>query len=110
MKLRRQITDTFLFGLFLTTSFLALPLICAAQERIIFVSTRDGNSEIYVMNADGTNQTRLTNNPADDQNPSMSPDSSKIAFTSNLDSAYYPIYLMTAACTNLSGRTTHSAS
>jgi Tol biopolymer transport system component len=109
MKLRRQIRDTFLFGLFLTTSFLALPLICAAQERIAFASTRDGNSEIYVMNADGTNQTRLTNNLADDQNPSMSPDSSKIAFTSNRDSAYYQIYLMNADGTNVTRLTNHSA-
>ena len=31
-------------------------------QRIAFVSTRDGNEEIYVMNADGSNQRRLTNN------------------------------------------------
>ncbi len=31
-------------------------------QRILFVSTRDGNEEIYVMNADGGNQRRLTNN------------------------------------------------
>jgi Tol biopolymer transport system component len=29
-------------------------------------SYRDGNFEIYVMNADGSGVTRLTNNPADD--------------------------------------------
>ena len=34
-------------------------------NKIAFVSNRDfnGNSEIYVMNANGSNQTRLTNNP-----------------------------------------------
>ena len=48
--------------------FLTLPLVCTAQERIAFTSNRDdGNFEIYVMNADGTNQTRVTNNPALDQ-------------------------------------------
>ena len=31
-------------------------------NKITFYSNRDGNSEIYVMNADGTGQTRLTNN------------------------------------------------
>ncbi|MFN2459673.1 MAG: TolB family protein, partial [Candidatus Velthaea sp.] len=31
-------------------------------SRITFESRRDGNAEIYVMNADGTGQTRLTNN------------------------------------------------
>src|ERR1044072_7519484 len=35
------------------------PMACS---RIAFDSTRDGNYEIYVMNADGTSQTRLTNN------------------------------------------------
>src|SRR5437899_1755413 len=36
------------------------------DTRIAFVSTRDGNKEIYVMNADGANQRNVTNNPADD--------------------------------------------
>ncbi len=40
---------------------------------IAFNSDRDGNAEIYVMNADGSNQTNLTNNPADDSLPSWSP-------------------------------------
>src|ERR1041384_8190465 len=40
-----------------------------ANGKIAFTSDRDGNREIYVMNADGTNQTRLTNNPAVDQLP-----------------------------------------
>jgi TolB protein len=38
------------------------------------------NSEIYMMNPDGTDQTRLTNNDAIDINPSWSPDGEKIAF------------------------------
>ena len=33
------------------------------------MTTRDGNSEIYVMNADGANQQRRTTNPADDVAP-----------------------------------------
>jgi TolB protein len=44
------------------------------------MSERDGNKEIYVMNADGTGQTRLTNKPAPDDCPAWSPDGSKIAF------------------------------
>jgi TolB protein len=40
------------------------------EGKIAFVSHRDGDEEIYVMNADGSNQTRLTNNPAQDGEPS----------------------------------------
>lgn len=37
--------------------------------KIAFVSDRDGNDEIYVMNIDGSNQTRITNNPGRDGYP-----------------------------------------
>jgi hypothetical protein len=43
-----------------------------ATSRIAFSSNRDGNFEIYVMNADGSAQTRLTNNPAYGQAPAWS--------------------------------------
>ena len=39
---------------------------------IAFASTRAGNSEIYVMNANGTGVTRLTNNAAEDAEPAWS--------------------------------------
>lgn len=41
--------------------------------KIAFASTRDGNPEIYVMNADGSEQTRLTNSPAYDDVPDWGP-------------------------------------
>ena len=40
------------------------------HSRIAFHSNRDGNWEIYVMNADGSGQTRLTDNLAGDGGPS----------------------------------------
>jgi Tol biopolymer transport system component len=52
---------------------------------IAFASIRDSNLEIYVMNSDGTGQTRLTNNSAQDDSPAWSPDRSKIAFVSDRD-------------------------
>jgi len=36
------------------------------QRKIAFNTNRDGNEEIYVMNQDGTGQTRLTNDAASD--------------------------------------------
>ena len=40
-----------------------------AQARIAFVSNRDGNAEIYVMNLNGGNLQNLTNNPNHDVGP-----------------------------------------
>ena len=64
--------------------------------KIAFTSDRDGNNEIYVMNAqDGSNQTNLTIDPATDEFPSWSPDGENIAFTSARD-GNTEIYVMNA--------------
>lgn len=51
--------------------------------KIVFTSTRDGNKEIYTMNPDGSQQVRLTHNPADDLYPTWSPTGEQILFVSN---------------------------
>ncbi len=66
----------------------------AGPGRIAFHSGRDGNLEIYVMNADGSNQTRLTTNAADDRHADWSPDGHRIAFSSMRD-GNSDIYVMT---------------
>jgi hypothetical protein len=43
------------------------------SNSIVFASERDGNGEIYVMNADGSSRKRLTYNEADDRFPAFAP-------------------------------------
>ena len=62
---------------------------------IVFVSTRDGNPEIYSINADGTNAKRLTEDPATDEQPSRSRDGQRIVFSSQRD-GNAEIYVMNA--------------
>ena len=66
----------------------------AGRPKIAFSSTRDGDSEIYVMESDGSNQVRLTIDPARDYDPSWSPDGERIAFVSNRERGVEQIYVM----------------
>ncbi len=54
------------------------------SKTLAFVSNRDGNPEIYKMQADGANQQRLTSNSADDLSPVWSPDGKQLAFVTYL--------------------------
>jgi dipeptidyl aminopeptidase/acylaminoacyl peptidase/predicted Ser/Thr protein kinase len=63
--------------------------------RIAFESDRDGNREIYIVDADGRNLRRLTYNPATDWSPAWSPDGRRIAFVSERD-GNMEIYVMDA--------------
>ena len=72
--------------------------------RIAFASNRDGNDEIYVMNADGTGLMRLTSYPGHDGELSWSPDGTKIAFSSVRDGKL-EIYMMNADGTGQVGLT-----
>jgi TolB protein len=59
------------------------PLQNIPKGRIAFQSERDGNLEIYLVNADGTFLSRLTNNPAVDVFPAWSPAGDQLLFTSD---------------------------
>ncbi|HXW05208.1 MAG TPA: DPP IV N-terminal domain-containing protein [Vicinamibacterales bacterium] len=50
---------------------------------LAFFSGRSGNNEIYVMSGDGSDPLRLTDDPASDVDPAVSPDGREVVFTSN---------------------------
>ena len=78
--------------------------------RIAFFSDRDdpANDEIYVMNADGSDVRRLTNDPADDAMTTWSPDGTRLAFETNRAGSY-DIWVMNADGTDPRPLTDHPA-
>ena len=56
-------------------------MVCVdAQAQIAFTSERDGNREIYVMDTDGGNPQRLTDNPQADTSPAWFNPAFAVAF------------------------------
>jgi Tol biopolymer transport system component len=56
-------------------------------ERIAFLTNRDGNSEIYVMNTDGSGILNLTNDEGEEYYPTWSPSGMQVAFRSYRESS-----------------------
>ena len=77
--------------------------------KIAFALDRDVNCnwEIFVMNSDGGDQTRLTSNASPDKCPAWSPDGRQIAFGSQRD-GNFEIYVMNADGSNQTRLTTNT--
>src|SRR5437870_978067 len=82
--------------------------ITVVPPALAFTTNRDGNDEIYVTDASGTDVLNLTNNPANDDWPSWSPDGSKIAFHTDRN-GNYEVYVMNADGTGLVNLTNNTA-
>ena len=90
----------------LTTAVGLSPAWSPDGRRIAFHSNRDAKWEIYVMDADGSNVTRLTNHPAEGRFPAWSPDERRIAFQFFRD-GNFEIYVMNADGSNMTRLTNH---
>ena len=55
-----------------------------AVKKIVFVSNKSGNEDIFSINLDGSELTQLTNAPGSDQYPAVSPDGKKIAYSATI--------------------------
>lgn len=80
-----------------------LPAWSPDGKKVSFQSTRDGNSEIYVMDADGANLIRLTDEKGDEGCPKWSPDGKGIIYHSqNLShaGAPYDVFVMNSDGSN----------
>jgi Tol biopolymer transport system component len=86
---------------------LSLPPATSENSKLAFISDREGNSDIYSMNSDGSNQTRLTASSGQNSAPAWSPDGSRIAFASDRDSNH-EVYVMNADGTGQTRLTTNS--
>ena len=74
--------------------------------RILFTSDRSGNQQIFMMDSNGSRQTRITNDLKNDHSAAWSPDGQQVVFISNRD-GNDEIYIMNANGTNQK-RITHT--
>ncbi len=64
------------------------PALSPDGQKVVFMSSRTGNWEIFIANSDGSEVQQLTDNPAEDGLPTWSPDGQVIAFVSSRDGTW----------------------
>lgn len=67
----------------------AFPDLAPDNKRLVCQADDNDNWDIYVLDLDGRNRTRITTHPARDEAPNWSPDAKTIAFTSTRDDSIH---------------------
>ena len=99
----RLLTRISTFVIFTACVFMAAALHVQGQSgggQMLFYTNRDGNQEIYRMNSDGSNQTRLTNTPDSENGARWSPDGQQIIYGKRVSNTVRQIWLMNADGSN----------
>jgi YD repeat-containing protein len=85
------------------------PMPQAGGSKVVFSSNRDGQTQLYLMNPDGSGQVRLTSSGGNDDSPRWSPNGTRILFQSDRDNpstGYNDIYVMNSDGTGQTRLTT----
>jgi len=64
-----------------------------SDERIVFLSDQNGSDDIYIMDGNGNNQTRLTTTVENETHPHISSDRSRICFTREVNGLIRPFVM-----------------
>lgn len=115
MKILPPIVLVNFLAVFLTTCKEPTKPVDTYDGKIVFSSSRDSDgsihaelgteNEIYLMDVEGSNETRLTSNETWDEYPIFSPDGSRIVFESYVDWLEPYIYIMDADGGNVTNLT-----
>jgi Tol biopolymer transport system component len=97
--MRQPMRRAVLVGTAAALALLAAGPLSASGRGVVQATRSVWNGDIYVVNADGTGRTRLTDDPAEEFAPAWSPDGTKIAF-SRFTGSRFQIFVMNADGTN----------
>lgn len=93
MLITLDLGDPQIFQLTVLPDYDCYPSFSPDGQRIVYMSERNDNRDLYIMDRNGNDLVRLTEDPSNDYEPAWSPDGSQIAFVSRR-SGHSEIYLI----------------